>query len=230
MRASKRGFTLAEMLVYIGVLAIFTTAIYSVFGLSSKQFKVSEARSDSLQAGLQSASAINRVLAGGVSNTLQVNALAVTGPPTSTPANKAMMFLSADPVGGGPFSINNSTGEVRYQKWTCVYWSSEARAILQSYSELPAVGDADNKPTDLTVASTPGRTFPFMINGALSGISPALNRRMLARNVNDFTVTLVDGKTAAYSLTTLVLPSVSTRTTQTANLGVTTTGYFKLRN
>lgn len=203
----RRGFTIAEMLVYMAVLSMFTSAIYSVFGLSGRFYRVSEARSDSLQEGLRAASSVNRLLAGGASNTLQVE-----------PASPAMMFLSSQPVGGGSFRVNTTTGDLRWQKWVCIYLNRSEKRLMTSFQELAPINSPDLKPT--VIPATPG--FPALLASS--------NRRLLARNISDLQLTLVDARTIRYEITTAVEPPVTTNRTQHAALGVTTTGYFTLRN
>lgn len=41
----RKGFTLSELLVYLSVLSVFTTALYAVLLLSIRHFRLSEARS-----------------------------------------------------------------------------------------------------------------------------------------------------------------------------------------
>jgi type II secretory pathway pseudopilin PulG len=203
----RRGFSIAEMLVYMAVLSVFTSAVYGVFGLSGRFYRASEARSDSLQEALRAASSVNRLLAGGATNTLQVD-----------PASSAMMFLSSQPVGGGSFRVNTTTGDLRWQKWVCIYLNRSQKRLMTSFQEIAPVNNAELKPT--VIPASPG--FAPLLGSA--------SRRLLARNISDLQLSLVDARTVRYEITTSVEPDVTTNKTQRAALGVTTTGYFTLRN
>lgn len=186
------------MLVYMAVLSVFTTSLYAVFVLSARHYRLSEARSDSMQSGLKAVSYINRSLAGGANTTLQVQA----NPP-------ALMFLSAEPPGRANFAVT-AGGELLWQKWVCFYLASNGRLMASIQTITPQT----------TIPTAP--TFATMT---------ALPSRLVTRDILAFNLTPVDSRTIGYAITTGVVPSVSSSLVGQQNrIGVTTTGYFTLRN
>lgn len=199
MKARRRAFTLAELMVYIAVLSVFTTALYSVLILSMRHFRLSEARSDSMQAGLKAVSAINRSLASGATSTLQVQ----LNPP-------AVMFLSAEPTVGSSFAIN-SDGELLWQKWVCYHYQAQNRRLMMSFQTITPNPNLPTAPTFATMVALPSR--------------------VVARDITNMELTLINSGTVSYTITTGVVPATSSSLASGQNLvGVTTSGYFTLRN
>lgn len=141
----KRAFTLHEMLVYIAVLAVFTTALYAVFNLTARHFRLSEAKSDSLQSGLKAVSYINRALTAGANTTLRVQ----SSPP-------ALMFLSAEPPGQTSFAVSN-TGELLWQKWVCFFLDPTNKRLLASQQVITATPTIPAAPSFSTMLAMPAR-------------------------------------------------------------------------
>lgn len=200
MKATRRAFTLSEMLVYIGVLSVFTTALYSVVILTVRHFNISEARSDATHQNLKAVMQVNRILSGGANGTLQVQA----DPP-------ALMFLSAEPATGKAYLVNGA-GELLWQKWVCIRYDAQTSKILSSTLALnPATATPPTPPTFVTMASQPSR--------------------MLAREITGCTLAVVDPRTISYSISSGVVPSVSTHLVGAdARIGATTSGLLTLRN
>jgi type II secretory pathway pseudopilin PulG len=202
----RSGFTLVETLIYIAVLSVFTTGLFSVFHLGNRSFRISESRSDSVQSGLVAVTSIQRLLASGANTTLQVD--------QTIPA---LTFLSAQPLEGSSFRVDTVSGKLRWQKWVCIHLDRSRKALVLTEQELL------NKPT--TIPPSPG--FALMTG---SPLQPQMSRRILARSVEDFQLQQINTRTVSYSLTTRVLPSVTSRRTRPQSVGSTTTGYFTLRN
>lgn len=141
----KRGFTLYEMLVYIAVLSVFTTALYAVFNLTARHFRLSEAKSDSLQSGLKAVTFINRALTGGANNTLQVQ---------NNPS--ALMFLSAEPPGQASFAVN-AAGDLLWQKWVCFYHDSQNRRLMSTQQYITPTPTIPAAPPFATMLALPAR-------------------------------------------------------------------------
>lgn len=140
------AFTLAELMVYIGVLTVFTAALYSVLLLSLRHFRHSEARSDSLQSGLKAVTAMNRSLASGASSTLQIQ----MNPP-------AFFFLSAEPPVGTSFAVN-ANGELLWQKWVCFHLIAQERRLVSSVTPISPTPTPPAPPTFAAMLATPART------------------------------------------------------------------------
>jgi len=139
----RRGFTLSELLVYIGVLSVFTTALYSVVVLSVRHCRISETRSDTMQTNLKAVMRVNKELVAGADGTLQVQ----TSPP-------AMMFLSAQPPSTTTFAVNTG-GELLWQKWICIRYDAANRKILSTVKAVTPTPTPPTAPTFAVMAALP---------------------------------------------------------------------------
>jgi prepilin-type N-terminal cleavage/methylation domain-containing protein len=224
IKRKSRGFTLAEMLVYMAVLSVFTTALYSVFLLSTRHFKVSEARNNSAQSSLLAVGIINRLLVGGNKASLQVQ---TSGPP-------AMMFLSAlqDASTGNPsgvFQVNPTTSELLYPRWMCIHFDSATSTVKMT--TIRYVGTGVVGPTVVpTFATMTGNSLTIAANLLTAPlVDTSMTRRVIARNIPEMTFSPGLPGQVVYTIRTTENVAITTRTAQKGS-GVVTSGTFTLRN
>jgi Tfp pilus assembly protein PilE len=199
-KVSNKAFTLHEMLIYIGILATFLTAVFATFNLSITYFHMTQAKSDSLQSSQVAVDSINRTLATGASSTLM----------TQTTPTPACRFLSAQPgTSSWAFQSDPTTGAPVWQKWMCYYVDSANGRLM--FSEL---------------AITPSSTIP---TAPSFSTMTALPSRVISRNVASatFAISTVDGVTRlTYSISSSAQPSIANG----RRAGVTLDSYFAMRN
>lgn len=196
---SKNAFTLPELLVYIGVLSVFVTALYAVVILTIRHFRLSDARNDSTASNLQAVMRINGQLKNGANGSLQMQA----NPP-------AFLFLSAEPEGTQVYQVN-ADGQLLWQKWVCIHYDAQTMRLVKN-----------------TLPITPSPTIPTAPTFAAMFARP---EQILARQISSMTLQQVDSRTLAYTLTTGVVPSISTKNVgNDARIGSTTSGLLTLRN
>lgn len=158
MNRRRRGFTLPELLVYMVVLLVFVTGIYSAFTLSLRCFHTAQARSDSMQAGQQAINFINRMVATGASSTI------------NTATAGALLFLSAQPTGTDKVTfVSDSNGNLMWYKWVCIYLDTSTGVLKESEQNL---GTATS-----TIPTTPPTVAAMRV----------LPSRVVARNITAFT-------------------------------------------
>jgi len=143
----RRGFTLSELLVYIGVLSVFTTALYSLIVLSVRHCRISETRSDTMQTNLKAVMRVNKELVAGANGTLQVQ---ITPP--------AMMFLSAQPPASKTFAVD-SGGQLLWQKWVCIRYDAANRKILSSVKSITPTPTPPTSPTFAVMTALPAQVL-----------------------------------------------------------------------
>lgn len=144
----RRGaFTLPELLVYLGVLSVFTTALYAVLLLSIRHYRLSEARNQSTRDNLQALMQINRQLSHGADGTLQVQAQ----PP-------ALLFLSAEPSNGTYTYALSGDGRLLWQKWVCLRYDSQTKKLIQHTKPITPTPDIPTAPTFAAMSGLSYRT------------------------------------------------------------------------
>ena len=201
---SRRGFSLPELLVYMAVLSVFMTGLYATFSLGINVFQKTQGKSDVVQASGISTNFIDRCLASGSGQSLQVQ--------TSPPACK---FLSAA-VGQLHFRFDPATNSPIWQKWVCFYHDSQNNRLMMSEvtrTPLPT----SNLTAALDTAVQP--TFATLTNPSQS---PA---RVVARNVRSVSFSRA-GTLLSYSILTEVTPSIPNA--KPTSLQVS--GHFAMRN
>lgn len=180
----RSAFTLAELLVYIGVLSVFTTALYAVVNLSIRHMRISEARGDTSQHNLQAMMRVNQVLKGGANGTLQVQA----NPP-------ALMLLSAAPPSGTNYEVDGS-GQLLWQQWVCVRFDAASQRILCSQLVITPTPTIPTAPSFVTMAALPPRVLGRQITAleftlvdartvsysVTSSVTPSISTRHVGNN------------------------------------------------
>lgn len=208
----------------MAVLSVFTTALYSVFLLSTRHFKISESRASSAQSSLLAVGVINRLLVGGNKASLQVQQ---ANPP-------AMMFLSAlqDASTGnaaGIFQVDPNTKELLYPRWMCIHFDAGSNTVR--VTTIRYLGAGVTGPTVIpTFATMTGTTLN--IPGALLTtplVDSTMTRRVIARNIPEMTFTPGLAGQVVYTIRTTENVAITTRTAQKGS-GVVTSGTFTLRN
>lgn len=208
----------------MAVLSVFTTALYSVFLLSTRHFKISESRASSAQSSLLAVGVINRLLVGGNKASLQVQQ---TNPP-------AMMFLSAlqDASTGnaaGIFQVKASTSELLYPRWMCIHYDNASSTVR--LTTIRYLGEG-------VVGPTVAPTFNTMTGNSLTIpatllttplVDTTMTRRVIARNIPEMTFSPGLAGQVVYTIRTTENVAITTRTAQKGS-GVVTSGTFTLRN
>jgi type II secretory pathway pseudopilin PulG len=138
VRGRATGFSLAELLVYIVLLALLSTAVAEVFTMSVRYTHTAQASSD-LEASAQLT--VQRLF-DEVAQSSWHNVYVFDSPP-------AVVFISAE-TPSGVVSLNPA-GALIGQSWVCYYWDFTANQVwrkqqwLSSPTTTPDLGDLSSQ-------------------------------------------------------------------------------------
>lgn len=174
MRHSRKAATLIELLIYSVLLLLLVGAILASFQIARNYYTAVQIETEAQQAALKANLSVTQELAHAAGSSITVS----TTPP-------AVLFLSAK-TDQGPFQHDETTGELLWQRWVCIYLDKASQELKYAEQLLAE---------PVTEIPDPPPAVATLVNDT------ALAKRVLAHDVSDFVPNVTTSSTVSVEVT-----------------------------
>ncbi len=190
----KRGISIVELLIGIGLFGLISTSLGILVRNGLEYLRMAEVKAELSRQSLYALSMVSRELA--ESNPDAIRQSSVGEPP-------GLVFASPR---SGSSGITYQNNRLQWKRWICLYWDQPNNRLVRLVEEF-------SSPTTFIPDPFPAGSDRSTLN---MSTSVAVARRMMARNVTNFSTTGTQQVTITLEVQAGEGPRLSKLTTQTA--------------
>lgn len=175
-----KGVTLIEVLIYSVILLLILAAVHASYQIAKDYYIAAQVETEAQQAALDASLGVARELAHAAGDTIVL-----------TESPPAITFLSAK-TDAGPFLHHETTGELLWHRWHCIYLDTNDNRLVLLEIEL-AEPSSEIPETAPTVAE-------FLANGSLE-------EYILGRDIIEFSHQITARNTLWFQVRSSIKPN-----------------------